>query len=299
MYDVIVIGGGPAGLQAALTLGRMHRSTLLLDSGTYRNASATHMHNMVTQDGRPPAEFRADARAGLTAYDTVEVREATATATTPADHGFAVHTAGGTLRARRLILAGGVRDTLPDVPGLAALWGDVVAHCPFCHGHEVAGGTVALLGGPHAARLASMLGPVAGRLVVLDAEEVPDGDRDGLLRAGVELRTGRLVAAERADGGALLTLDGDAGDHVRVDGLFVSTTFEPNGPFVADLDLRTLDSGCIEIDVMGRTSRPGVYAAGDVAHVAALPMPMASVLTAAAAGLVAAAACTQDLALAP
>ena len=293
MYDVIVIGGGPAGLQAGLTLGRMHRSTLLLDSGTYRNAAAGHMHNMVTQDGRPPGEFRADARADLAAYPTVEVRGTEATGATQIDGGFAVQTGEGRLEARRLVLANGVRDTLPDVPGLTELWGDEVAHCPVCHGHELSGGTVGLLGGPHAARLVAMLAPIADRLVVVDAEQVPDDDRAGLVAAGVELRSGRLVAAERVEHGARLVLDGD---EVRVDGLFVATTFVPNGSFATDLGLRTLDSGCIEIDATGHTSRPGVYAAGDVAHVAALPMPMASVLTAAAAGLVAAASCVQELA---
>ena len=122
MYDVIVIGGGPAGLQAALTLGRVHRSCLVLDSGHYRNDPAAEMHNFISRDGTPPAELRAAARAELAAYDTVEVRTASVTAVEADDDGVRVRTEDGAVHeARRLLLATGMADSLPEVPG-----------CPSC-----------------------------------------------------------------------------------------------------------------------------------------------------------------------
>jgi len=270
-YDAIVIGGGPAGLQATLTLARVHRRVLMLDSGSYRNDPARHMHNIVTHDGTPPAEFRAAARQDLAAYATVTVRSVAATSVEADGDGFRVSIGDEVLTARGLVLATGVRDTLPDKPGLAELFGDVVAHCPFCHGHEFAGRPVAVVGG--ATHLLGIMAPVAASVTLVDEDAV----------AGFE---------RAADGVRLLLTDGTVAEY---GGAFVSTRFEQAAPFAAQLGLTLLESGCVEVDAMGRTSLPGVHAAGDMAHVAALPMPMASVLTAAASGQVAAAAMVAHL----
>ncbi len=139
MYDAIIIGGGPAGLQAALTLGRMHRRTLLLDAGTYRNSTVRHAHNLLTNDGRDPAELRRIARAEIAAYDTVEIRDAAAAAVARDEGSLTVTVGDERLRTHAVILATGVTDELPPIPGLAEHWGDTVANCPFCHGHEFAG----------------------------------------------------------------------------------------------------------------------------------------------------------------
>jgi len=300
-YDVVVIGGGPAGLQAALTLGRMHREVLLLDSGHYRNDPTGHLHNFVTRDGTPPAEFRALAHRDLSAYATVERRSATAVSVEPAGDnalgdGFTVTLDDGSQAiGRRVVLATGVRDTLPEVPGVAELFGEVVAHCPFCHGHEFAGGHVAVLGdGPHVSRVALMVGPIAERVSVfsnggqLDAATLAQLDA-----AGVVVRTDAVTGLSPSGTGA--TVSFDRGPAEEVAGVFVSTGLTQSAPFAEQLGLAMLPSGGIEVDVMGRTSVPGIYAAGDLAHVAALPMAMASVLTAAAAGLVAGATCVADL----
>lgn len=270
-HDAIVIGGGPAGLQATLTLARVHRRVLMLDSGSYRNDPARHMHNLVTHDGTPPAEFRAAARKDLAAYDTATVRSAAATSVVADGDGFRVFLGDEVVTARGVVLATGVRDTLPDKPGLAELFGDVVAHCPFCHGHEFAGRPVAVVGS--AAHLVGIMAPVASSVTLVEEDAV----------AGFE-RT--------ADGVRLRHADGTSADYA---GAFVSTTFEQAAPFAEQLGLALLDSGCVEVDAMGRTSLPGVHAAGDMAHVAALPMPMASVLNAAASGQVAAGALVAHL----
>jgi thioredoxin reductase len=242
-YDVTVVGGGPAGLQAALTLGRMHRRVLLLDSGRYRNDPTGHLHNFLTRDGTPPAELRAVARAELAAYPSVTVRDAAADEVKPDGDDFRIHLAdGSTVASRLVLLATGVRDTLPDKPGLAELFGDVVAHCP---------------------------------------------------RAGIGVRTEVVAGVCRSSAGARVSFA--EGPDEEIGGLFVGTAFAQAAPFAEQLGLALLGSGCIEIDPIGRTSMAGVYAAGDLAHTAALPMPLASVLTAAAAGQVAATACDSDL----
>ncbi len=296
-YDAVVIGGGPAGLQAALTLGRMHRTVLLLDSGEYRNAPADHLHNFVTHDGTPPAEWRAAARADLAAYTTVTVCDATATwVKVEGDEDFRVELADGSrVGARRLVLATGVRDTLPDKPGLAELFGTVAAHCPYCHGHEFSGKHVAVLGSVlHTAMVALLVSRIASRLTILADGGRPDQETTDLLaRSGIPVDLREVAAFEATDdGAAAVFVDGTK---LEVGGLFVATTWGQSAPFAEDLGLSMLASGCIEVDAMGRTSQPGIYAAGDLAHTAALPMPVSSVLNAAGAGQVAAASLDRDL----
>jgi thioredoxin reductase len=296
MYDAIVIGAGPAGLQAALTLGRMHRSTLLLDSGEYRNGTVLHMHNMVGQDGAPPAEFRATARAELAAYDDVEIRDAAATSISGVENEFLVGIADGSVvEGRRVVIATGVADDLPVVPGLQELWGTSAFSCPFCDGHEHAGKPIAILGAaPRAEHLIGLLGRIVGDITVVPVgEEFTAEDRRMLEAKGVRVSSARVASVEKDDAVRIRTADGE----LTVAGVFVASgTMRQRSPFAAQLGLRMLESGSIEIDDFGRTSAPGVFAAGDLAHRASLPGPMASVLLAAAAGQLAAVGIIQSLA---
>ncbi|MFD7025964.1 NAD(P)/FAD-dependent oxidoreductase [Promicromonospora sukumoe] len=294
-YDAVVIGGGPAGLQAALTLGRMHRRVLLLDSGEYRNATAEHMHNVVTNDGRPPAEFRAVARGELAAYATVTVRDGAATAVVPDGAGFRVEVDGEHLSTRGVVLATGLRDTLPSIPGLEPLFGTVAAVCPYCHGHELSGRPVAVLGsGPHVARVAFLLERIASRLTVLaDGGDLDADTRAVLADAGVPVRPEPVKElVPTADGARVVLAEGP---DEEVGGLFVAAEFGQRAPFAEQLGLTLLPSGAVEVDAMARTSLPGVFAAGDMAHTAAMPGPMASVLMAAASGQLAAVSLDADL----
>lgn len=294
-YDVVVVGGGPAGLQATLTLGRMHRRVLMLDSGRYRNDPADLVHNFLTHDGRPPVELRAMARAELATYDTVTVRDAAATSVVPDGHAWSVGTDTGPVSTRLVLLVTGVHDTLPAKPGLEGLFGTVAAHCPFCHGHEYAGTPVAVLGShAHVGRIAAMLAPIASEVVVLvDGDQVDDATQAQLRAIGAVVRPEPVAGFCRGSLGAVVSFDD--GPDLEVGGVLVATTYAQSAPFAADLGLTLLGSGCVEVDAMGRTSLPGVYAAGDLAHTAALPMPMSSVLSAAAAGQTAAAGCVADL----
>ncbi len=273
MHDTIVIGGGPAGLQATLTLGRMHRDVLLLDSGIYRNATVEHMQNFITHDGRDPAELRQLARKDIAAYGTAELREATVDTVRKTDEGFEVIVGDEVLSARTIVLATGVRDTLPDIPGIAEAWGREIAHCPYCHGHEFAGERVAILGTERAEHLSMLLGNIASELIVLEQDSVRE--------------------VERTAFGLRITLDDDV---IGVGGMFIGTEVTQAAPFAEQLGVDLYESGFVEIDAMGRTNVPGVYAAGDLAHISALPGPMPSVATAVAAGVVAGSVCNMELA---
>lgn len=273
MYDVIVIGGGPAGLQAALTIGRMHRDVLLLDSGEYRNATVDHAHNLITNDGRSPAELRRVAREELAAYPTVEVRTVTVTAASGALGDFAVATAEGAEHARRLVLATGMRDELPAVPGLAQQWGRRVAQCPFCHGHEFAGERVAILiEGDHGLMIERMLRPVVASALIVRPAELAE-------------------VAEVAGGLELTYADGRV---ERVAGVFTAAAASQRAPFAAQLGCAHLPGGGVEVDPLGRTTVPGVYAGGDMAHLATVPGPMVSLAAAIASGQLAGASAVRD-----
>ena len=136
IYDALIVGGGPAGLSAALTLGRARKRVLLCDAGPRRNQAATHIHNFVTRDGTPPEDFRAVARAQLARYPNVTLHDAGVTALEGTRGDFRVTLGAETVTARRVVLCTGMIDAPPPIEGLRALWGRSVFQCPYCHGWE-------------------------------------------------------------------------------------------------------------------------------------------------------------------
>src|SRR6478609_8021886 len=147
-YDVIVIGGGAAGLSAALVLSRARRKVLVVDAGSPRNAPAAHMHGYLSRDGTPPAELLAAGRREVNSYGG-EIIDGAVTDLVPAGHGFTALLAGGQrISSRRLLVTTGLRDELPDIPGLRDRWARDVLHCPYCHGHEVRDHRLGVIGGP-------------------------------------------------------------------------------------------------------------------------------------------------------
>ncbi|WP_127504104.1 NAD(P)/FAD-dependent oxidoreductase [Actinoplanes solisilvae] len=268
-YDVMVIGGGPAGLSGAVALGRALRSVLVIDSGEGRNAPAEGIHNFLTRDGMSPSEFRAAGRAEVERYGG-RVIEGEVVSAVP---GFEVTLASGEVhRGRRLLVTTGLADRLPDVPGLAERWGRTVLHCPYCHGYEVRGTAIGVLG--------DLGDPAAADKVRLWSQWSPD----------VRLLPLDQVAAVEADGVRMTD-----GTLVARDYLVVTTRVEARAAFLGTLGLKAVEhpmgigTHVPAIDPTGRTEVPGVWVAGNVAD------PMAQVITSAAAGTMAGAMINFDL----
>ncbi len=299
-YDVAVIGAGSAGLQAAQTLGRMHQSTVVISTDRFRNDPTAHMHNFLGHDGAPPAELRLAARRDAEAYEDVRFLDGAAVTRIVGELGaFHLEVEGHEpVRAARVLLATGVRDTLPDIPGITENFGGLIAHCPFCHGHEYADTRVGILGSAaHVAAMAAMVWPIAeDRVVLTHGAELDDSTAALLARTGAKVVTQPLVGVREEGSRLIVSMAG--GTEITLGGLFVKTEWEQSAPFVGQLGLEMSEVGAVVVDAFGRTSMPGVYAAGDLAQGPGLPMPMASVLVAASAGMMAAAACVQDAALA-
>ncbi|NLW99632.1 MAG: NAD(P)/FAD-dependent oxidoreductase [Actinomycetales bacterium] len=287
--DILIVGGGPAGLQAALTASRVHRRAVLLDDGDYRNAPVRHMHNLIGADGAAPEEFRARALGELAAYDTVACRPLAASEIRPSETGFVADLSdGSSLEARTVILATGVRDELPPIPGLDEVWGGRVAHCPFCHAHEFAGGRMAILGTEPASHLSDLLGPVAGSLTVFplegDSADAPNGS---------DVAASHVVGMR--DTGSALELTLADGSHESVAVAFIAPPQRQRSALPERLGLALNDSGCVRVDEFQHTSLPGVFAAGDMAHLSALAMSTDSVASAIASGEVAASSAISHL----
>lgn len=295
-FDVVIVGGGPAGLSAALALGRARKSVLLCDSGARRNAAAERVHNFVTRDGTPPDEFRRIARAQLQTYPTIEARDARVVSIAGQKGAFRVAVGAETVEARRILLCSGMVDELPTLDGFRELWGHAVFQCPYCHGWEVQDRSWGYLA---RAEQASHVLPFALRLrswshdvtLFTNGEfELAEDARQQLAAAEVRIQTlpvARLVARERR----LEAIELEGGTRVRCEALFVHPP-QRQIELVRALGLALDDDGFVQVDPMKReTSVPGMFAAGD------LTTRMQSAITAAAAGMMAAAALHVDLAL--
>ena len=295
-YEVIVIGGGAAGLSAALVLGRARRSTLVVDAGEPRNAPAAHMQGYLSRDGMAPADFLAVGREEIARYGVELVRDRAVDVTPD----FTVTLASGrTVHARRLVIATGLKDELPAVPGVAERFGRDVLHCPYCHGWEVRDRAFGVLAttalSVHQALIVSQWSKdVTFFLHTVAEEELSDDDRRRLAAAGVVVVPGeveglriaddRLTGVRLADG---MTYDREV--------LFVAPRAVPRNGLLRQLgaELRETPFGAYPVlDETGQTTVPGVWAAGNAAGFAE------QVVNAAGAGHRAAATINGDLLMA-
>ncbi|GAA1897520.1 NAD(P)/FAD-dependent oxidoreductase [Asanoa iriomotensis] len=295
-FDVIVVGGGPAGLAGALTLARARRSVLVVDNGTPRNAAAGHVHNFLTRDGTPPAELLAAGRAEVTGYGGAFVTGTATGAKPTAGGGFTVTLDDGrTFGARRLLVTTGLADELPDIPGLAGRLGSDVLHCPYCHGWEVRDQAIGIIAANPAVAHPGLLWRQwsADVTIVLNGQPAPTGDDAKLLAArGVTLVDDRATALDEDR-----TLHLAGGDTLTRDVWVVPTRMTARSELLTDLGVETepVRMGDVELgvavkaDATGATSVPGVWVAGNVTDV------RAQVIVSAAAGLNAGAMINADL----
>jgi thioredoxin reductase len=298
MFDVVIIGGGPAGLNAALILGRVGRPVLLADDGQPRNAASPAVHGFLSRDGADPAELRRTAREELTRYPSIQARNLTVQAATATQSGFELTLADGTTTAaRRVLLATGVTDQLPGIAGLADLWGRGVYHCPYCHGWEVRGRQIVVLGADDPAA------QLALNLARLDCEVILC--TDGPLQASEPARQALAARGITTCEDPVLTVEGRPHEYVRLH-LAPGQTLEPHAVFLQparrqhselahQLGCALLEDGSVQVDELGQTTVPGVYAAGDMCRTPAMPAPAAQVIMAAAQGARAAVVIDQEL----
>ncbi len=265
-YDVVVIGGGPAGLTAALDLARSRRRTLVLDGGRPRNARAAHSHGVFTRDGTPPLELLTKARRQLAAYPGAKFRSVEATSIKGEQGRFVVHLADGTeVEARRLLFACGVRDDLPSIPGLAELWGKRVHACAYCHGFEERDRPLAILAEGEAAlaAVAALLSISRDLILCLSGSTLSASDRARIAAHDVEIIDAPLIGAHERDAG--ITLRFADGEVLEPAALFMKSKPRLASELPTLLGCRTDGPAQIVTNGSWETSVAGVYAAGDTA----------------------------------
>jgi thioredoxin reductase len=290
-YDVLIVGGGPAGLSAALALGRGRKRVLLCDAGTPRNARAVHMHNFVSRDGTPPPEFRRIARAQLETYANVELRGTRVQDVSGQRGAFEVRLEDGSIHARRLLLCTGMIDELPSIEGYETFWGTSIFQCPYCHAWELQDRRFGVLA--HSVEMLEHALFIRGwsRDVVAltdGAYPVPAELRSDLERARLRLEERRVLRFS-GSAGQLERVELEGGAALPLDVLFARPP-QRQVSTVQSLGLALDGQGYVQVDPMTfETSVPGVYAAGD------LMTPVQGAVLAAAAGMRAAAALNHAL----
>jgi thioredoxin reductase len=277
-WDVIVIGGGSAGLSAALMLGRARRRVLVLDGGPPRNAVAAHMHGVLGHDGRPPLELLAMGHEELDRYG-VERRNARATDARLESGEVVVVADGEEFRARRLVAATGLSDGLPDVPGIEQHWGNGVVVCPYCDGWEHRDQRIAVLAtSPGSVSYVQLLRQWSSDVVFLtgDIPEPEVADLAGLAARGIEIER-RGIHSIVADGDRLRGIELADGHVLEVDVIFTHTRVTPNDALLRALGVEVNDDGWAVVDASGRTRTPGVWAIGNLVNSSAnVPVSIAA-----------------------
>jgi thioredoxin reductase len=269
-YDAIVVGGSFAGLSAAMQLARARRRVLVIDAGQPRNRFAAASHGFFGHDGKPPYEILREAARQVSAYPTAAFLQGEATAATPVDGGFIVALGDGREeRAARLILATGVRDEPPAIPGLRERWGRTVLHCPYCHGYEVAGRALGVLAAsPHSAHQAGLLPDWGPTTFFTQGRFEPDEEQAAHLAArGVQVERTPIVEilGDTPDLEAVRLADGRV---LPLQAVFTAPQTHMASPLAEVLGC-AFEQGpmgpYIRVDEWKQTTVPGVYAAGDAA----------------------------------
>ncbi len=268
--DCAIIGGGPAGLNAALVLGRARRHTLLFDHNRPRNAVTRESHGFITRDGISPSQFRQLAHRDIAKYPGITVKPDKVTGISRAAGGYIVETGSGAgFKTRTVILATGLKEVLPAVPGVGAYYGISLFSCPYCDGWELRDQPLVVISeSSNAFVTAQMVAQWSKDLLlctngraVLDAEQA-----DMLERKGIKVER-RRIAALGGEAGMLRTVAMEGGYEYRRSGGFVIPAWDHASPLGKALGCSMTPDGALLTDALGRTSVPGIYAAGDVSVV--------------------------------
>ncbi len=268
LFDAIVIGGSFAGLEAATYIARGLRSVCVIDAGEPRNRFAAHSHGYLSRDGSPPAEILDVARLQLLAYPSVELIRGTAKRARPTSDGFTVQMSDGSeISGRRLVLAFGISDQLPEIPGLAERWGKTVNHCPYCHGFELSGQSLGVLYttdlSEHQARIIREWGPTT---YFLNGHQLEGPTAAELQSLGITLVSER-VAGIAGEGTQIDGIQLEDGRIVPIEALYIGPTYRLNSHIPDQLGC-AIDAGplgpIVRVDELRATTVPRVFAAGDI-----------------------------------
>ncbi|GIO07914.1 hypothetical protein J31TS6_39420 [Brevibacillus reuszeri] len=293
IYDCAIVGGGSAGLNAALVLGRARRSVALLDNNQPRNAVTHASHGYLTRDGVTPAEFRRIAYEEVLRYPSVHHLKTEVISVTRLDSGFEVHDASGArIQARKLILATGLKEIFPEIDGLHSLYGKSLFNCPFCDGWELQDQPLIVVSeDPAVFHTAKLLLNWTRDLVVCTNGQNPlsDEQKEQLHSKGIVVME-QPVAAFIGENGQLSHVRFADGTTIARTGGFVAPRFIHSPPFIESLDCEKTPLGGIKTDQLGKTSIPGLFAAGDTSYVAP-----SQLIYAAASGSKAAMSVTKEL----
>lgn len=296
-YDVVIVGAGAAGLSTAMVLGRSRRRTLLIDGGDGRNSSAAGVHGLLACDGMSPEELRAVGRKQLLEYPDVELRDGRVHAVYGESGRFEVELDdGGPVFARRLVLATGVSEKLPEIPGVAERWGRGVLGCPYCHAWELRDRPLAVLatGGEEDVEFAAQLTQWSPDVTFCTNGVTELSDDEPLRRRGVAIRMEVVERVAEGAGGVEEVVFRE-GEPLRCAGIFLHAPTRQTSRLAESLGCAVLEDDSVRVDDAGQTSVSGVYAVGDMARRASSPSGMTFVVTAAAMGFVAGTALNQEL----
>lgn len=266
MYDVIIIGGSYAGLSAAMALGRSLRNVLILDSGLPCNRFTPHSHNLITHDGDEPSAIREKALKQVLAYPTVRIETGVAVTIRGQNNAFEVTTgASKVYRAKKLLIATGLKDILPDIPGFKECWGKTLIHCPYCHGYEVRGvPTAVIANGEQALEYAMMLKHWAPKLTLCTnrLSTIPQEHVEKLLANEISIIETPIAGLKHIDGKLEAVIFEDDMELV-VEATYSHFPTEQHSSLAKSIGCAFTEMNRVQIDILGQTTVPGVYAAGD------------------------------------
>lgn len=265
-YDVIIVGGSYSGLSAAMALGRLLKSVLIIDSGLPCNRQTPHSHNFITQDGQMPLAIANKAKEQVLAYQTVSFYQGLAVSGKKTLNGFEITTdLNDVFGGKKLIFATGIKDIMPDIKEIEACWGISVIHCPFCHGYEFKDKKTAILANSDkAVHMASLVGNLTRNITVLTnaSADFTIEQREKLAKNHITIIETPITAVKH-EKGYLESVVFKDNSKLDVQAMYAAVAFKQHCPIPKDLGCELTETGYIKVDAFQKTSIDGVYACGD------------------------------------
>jgi len=265
-FDIIIIGGSYSGLSSAMALGRSMRSVLIIDSGLPCNRQTPHSHNFITQDGQKPSIIAENAKAQVLKYNTVQFYDGLAISGVKTANGFAITTqTGEEFNAKKLIVATGVKDIMPDIQGFSECWGISVIHCPYCHGYEFRNQKTGIMAnGERAFHLASLVNNLTDKITILTSgtAEFNTEQMAKLNKHNIQVIDQKIRVIEHKDGIIQNVILKD-GSKISLDAMYASVAFQQHSDIPMNLGCELTEQGYIKVDNFQKTTIEGIFACGD------------------------------------